>query len=137
MAVDTRIEFGDAVEARDPDRVLASLAADVRFYSPLRYRPFVGRDAVAAVLNIPASVFAFHDTFRYVRTLSGPDGWHALFFEAQIGGRFLEGVDYLRLDARGLVAELRVMMRPLAQIQMFAEQAIVLVGQLGIDLDAG
>jgi hypothetical protein len=137
MAVETRIKFREAVEARDADRVLASLAHDVRFYSPLRYRPFVGRDAVAAVLAVPASVFGFHDTFRYVRTLSGPDGWHGLFFEAQIGGRFLEGVDYLRLDAHGLVDELHVMMRPLAQIQTFAEEAIVLIGQLGIDLDAG
>jgi hypothetical protein len=118
-----RIVFREAVEARDVEGVRASLAAEVRFYAPLRYRPFVGRDEVAAVLSIPASVFAFHDSFRYTRTLSGPDRWYGLFFEAEVGDRFLEGVDYLRLDANGLVDELRVMMRPLAQIQTFAQEA--------------
>jgi hypothetical protein len=130
---DTRVAFRDAVEARDVEAVRASLAPGVHFYAPLRYRPFVGRDEVAAVLSIPASVFAFSDTFRYTRTLTGPDRWYGLFFEAQVGDRFLEGVDYLRLDADGLVDELRVMMRPLAQIQTFANQAAVLFGGLALE----
>jgi hypothetical protein len=130
---DMPIAFRSAVEARDADAVRESLAPGVHFYSPLRYRPFTGRDEVAAVLSIPASVFAFHDTFRYTRTLTGPDGWAALFFEAQVGDRFLEGVDYLTLNGDGLVDELRVMMRPLAQIQTFAERAVVLFESLALE----
>jgi hypothetical protein len=124
------IAFRVAVEARDPDLARAALAPQVRFFAPIRYRPFVGRDEVAAVLAIPATLFAFHDSFRYTRTLSGADGWHGLFFEAEIEGRRFEGVDYLQLDANGLVAELRVMMRPLAEVQAFAAAAAELAQQL-------
>jgi hypothetical protein len=127
--VDHEILFRDAVEARDLERVRASLAPDVRFYSPIPAEPFVGRDEVASILAIPAAVFGFHDTFRYTRTLVGSDNWYAIAFEAQLADGLLEGVDLLQLDDDGLVVELRVFMRPLAQIEAFAAAAYELLAQ--------
>jgi hypothetical protein len=111
--------FKVAVEARDRAAVVSCLAPNVRFYPPIRFTPFTGRDEVASMLDIPAAVFAFHDAFRYTRVFVDGDE-QALFFEATIDGRSIEGVDLLRLDHDGLVAEIRVMMRPLAEIQRFA-----------------
>jgi hypothetical protein len=119
---DAKLAFKAAVEARDPAAVRSCLASDVRFYPPLRFTPFTGRDDVASMLEIPAAVFAFHDSFRYTRVFVDGDE-QALFFEATIDGRSIEGVDHLRLDQNGLVTELRVMMRPLAEIQRFAAAA--------------
>jgi SnoaL-like domain len=119
---DATLAFKAAVEARDAAAVRACLAPNVRFYAPLRYAPFIGRDEVASILQIPAAVFTFHDSFRYTRVFD--DGDHqALFFEAMIEDRSIEGIDLLRLDQNGLVTEIRVMMRPLATIQRFAALA--------------
>lgn len=120
--------FQQAIEACDHNAARRSLAPDVVFHSPIRFSPFVGRDEVASILHIPATVFAFHDSFRYTSVL-GTGSEQALFFEGQIGGRTIEGVDYLRLDENGLVTELRVMMRPLAEIQRFAVAAAELLAR--------
>jgi SnoaL-like domain len=125
---DTGLAFKAAMEARDAAAVHRCLAPDVRFHSPIRYTPFEGRDAVAAVLQIPAAVFVFRDGFRYTRVFSAGND-RALFFEAEIDGRSIEGVDLLRLDHHGLVAELWVMMRPLAEIQRFAVAAAEIIRQ--------
>jgi hypothetical protein len=118
----TPLLFQTAVEARDHDRIKASLAPDVVFYSPIPDWPFRGREQVAAILRLPAAVFALHDSFKYTTVMSTGDE-HALFFQAEIEGEFFEGVDYIRSDVDGLVAELRVMARPLAQIERFSQRA--------------
>jgi hypothetical protein len=123
-----RTRFQAAVEARDLDAVREALAPDVRLYSPLKYTPFEGRDVVAGILRIPAAVFGFDDAFRYTSVFSHGDE-HALFFESKIDGRRIEGVDFLRVDERGLVTELRVLMRPLAEVQRFAERAAQMLDQ--------
>jgi hypothetical protein len=116
---EANLAFKAAVEARDTAAVRACLAEDVRFHAPIRHTPFTGRDEVAAILQIPAEVFAFSDSFRYTRVFDDGEQ-QALFFEAMIEDRSIEGVDLLRLDENGLVTEIRVMMRPLAMIELFA-----------------
>jgi hypothetical protein len=123
------LAFQLAVEARNHDLIKASLAPDVVFFSPIPAAPFRGRDQVAAILHLPAAVFAFADTFRYTTTMRAGDE-HALFFEAEIDGEFFEGVDYIRTDVEGLVAELRVMARPLEQIQRFSDKAKAILASL-------
>jgi SnoaL-like domain len=125
---DTTIAFQRAIEARDHDALRAALAPDVVFHSPIRYTPFTGRDDVADILRIPAQVFAFHDSFRYTSVL-GEGQEHALFFEGEIDGRLIQGVDHVRMDGDGLVTELRVMIRPLPQLQRFADKAAELLSR--------
>lgn len=122
--------FQAAVEQRDSDAVTASLAEDVTFHAPLQHTPFEGRDLVGAILTIPARVFAFSDTFRYTRAITD-DHWHALFFVAELpNGKQLEGVDLVHVDDFGLVDELRVMMRPVAQLNEFLAYAEPLIAEM-------
>jgi hypothetical protein len=102
--------FRAAVEARDHAAMVAALAPDVSFHSPVTFKPFEGRDAVAVVLGAVLQVF---ESFRYTDELAG-DGTLALVFEARVGDRDLQGLDLLRLDGDGLIEDLTVMVRPLS-----------------------
>jgi hypothetical protein len=102
--------FRAAVEAADPERLVATLAPDVRFRSPVVYRPYEGREAVGALLRVVMSVF---EDFRYLDELRGGD-LELLRFEARVGDREIEGVDLVRWNADALVGELVVMIRPLS-----------------------
>jgi hypothetical protein len=109
--------FRTAVEQQDHAAMVALMAPDVRFNSPVAFRPFVGRDAVAELFWNLLEVF---EDFAYVDELEG-EGTHALVFNASVGGRELQGLDHLRVDDRGLVAEFTVMIRPMSGLQAIAE----------------
>lgn len=127
------LAFRQAVQNKDLEGLRATLATDVAFYSTLSHQPWRTRATVGELLSIPAQIFAFRDDFRYTRHLAGPDAWHALFFEGALpSGRTFEGVDYLHLDQHGLVDELRVLMRPLPQINEFATHAAELLERQGL-----
>ncbi|MCS7477677.1 nuclear transport factor 2 family protein [Umezawaea endophytica] len=119
MAV-AKHRFRVAVETRDMDALVASLAPDVVFYPPIRDAPLRGREAAVAGLRFAAKAFAFTDRFRYVDELAGASSV-ALVFETEIDGQFLEGVDYLVLDEDGLVRELRISMRPVSAAQKYLD----------------
>jgi hypothetical protein len=95
----------------------ASLHPDVVFKSPAVFTPYEGREAVMGVLQHVVEVL---EDFRYTDELTG-NGTHALVFEAQVGGKSVQGWDYLTVDADGLVTELVVMMRPLKGLIAVAE----------------
>ena len=111
--------FRAAVESRDHDRIVALLAADVVFRSPVVFRPYHGRDSLAAILLAVMRVF---EDFRYEREI-GADGAadHALVFRARVGDRELEGCDFLHTDESGLIDEFCVMVRPLSGALALAE----------------
>ena len=100
--------FRAAVESGDHAAMTALLAPDVRFFSPVAFKPFVGRDDVAEVLRQVMAVFA---DFHYVDELDG-SGTHALVFRATVDGKQVEGLDHLRFDDAGLIREFTVMIRP-------------------------
>jgi ketosteroid isomerase-like protein len=111
--------FRAAVEARDLDALLALLAEDVVFRSPVVFRPYEGRDAVTPILRAVLEVF---EDFRYVREIGADDAAdHALVFETSVAGRQLEGCDFLHVGADGLVSEFTVMVRPLSATLALAE----------------
>jgi hypothetical protein len=100
--------FRRAVEAGDADAMAAALDPDVRFKSPVVFRTYEGRDAVMTLLSAVVDVF---EDFRYVDELHG-DTSSCLVFEARIGDRDVDGIDYLRHGPDGLVTEFMVMVRP-------------------------
>ena len=102
--------FRAAVEAGDLPAMIEALAPDVSFHSPVTFKPFEGRDAVAMVLGAVVQVF---EDFRYTDELTG-DGTLALVFEAKVGDRDVQGLDILRFDADGLIEDFTVMVRPLS-----------------------
>jgi hypothetical protein len=100
--------FRKAVESGDADAMAAALDPDVKFKSPVVFRTYEGRDAVMMLLAAVVEVF---EDFRYVDELHG-DGSTCLVFQARVGDRELDGVDYLRHGPDGLVTEFMVMVRP-------------------------
>jgi hypothetical protein len=117
MSAATASEFRRAVEAWDLEGLTALLAPDIVFHSPVTHHPFIGRETVSALLTLVSQTF---EAFRYTDELE-MDGGHALIFRARVGDRDLEGIDLLRFDGDGLIADFTVMIRPLSGLIPFAQ----------------
>jgi hypothetical protein len=128
--VSTASDFRAAVEALDIDAARALLAPDIVFHSPVTFHPFVGRETVGALLTLVAETF---EDFRYTDELAASDGSHALIFRAAVAGRELEGIDLLRFDADGLIADLTVMIRPLSGLAALAQAMAEKVAATGLE----
>lgn len=114
---ETAARFRAAVEAGDLAAAGELLAEHVVFHSPVTFHPFVGRETVSRLLGLVGETF---QDFRYTDELQ-TDGAHALIFRASAEGRELEGIDLLRFDADGLIADFTVMLRPLSGLVPFAQ----------------
>jgi hypothetical protein len=113
----TRHAFREAVEAHDWDAGIERLADDVVFRSPVVFKPYEGKAAVAVLLRAVSEVF---EDFRYVAELESEDGM-ALVFEARVGDRELQGLDFLRFDENDRIREFTVMVRPMSGMHALAE----------------
>lgn len=112
--------FVDAIHARDTEAVKAALAPEVRFLSPVVFKAYEGRDVVGLILT-EGAMKVFED-FEYVHRLEDPEARVAtLIFRANVGGRALDGLDLMTFDDDGLIAELKVMVRPLSGTNALAE----------------
>jgi hypothetical protein len=109
--------FRAAIERRDIDAVGGLLAEEVVFHSPVTFHPFVGRETVTRLLGLVAQVF---EDFRYTDELQ-VEGAHGFIFRAMVGDREIEGIDLLRFDDQGLIADFTVMLRPLSALVPFAQ----------------
>jgi hypothetical protein len=109
--------FRELIESGDVDGIGELFAEDIVFHSPITFHPFLGRETVARLIGQVAQVF---EDFRYTDELEG-DGTHALIFRASVAGRDLEGIDLLRFDAQGLIADFTVLVRPMSGLVPFAE----------------
>ncbi len=99
--------------------MIALLADDVVFNSPIVFKPYRGRDAVAPILWAVSRVF---EDFRYVAEIGAEDARdQALVFKARVGDRELHGCDFLHTDDDGLIDEFSVMVRPLSAAVALAE----------------
>jgi limonene-1,2-epoxide hydrolase len=125
--------FRRAVEAQDIEAAMALLADDVQFRSPVVFKPYQGREAVAALLRAVSRVF---EDFRYEREIGASDARdHALVFRARVGDREIEGCDFLHVDEQGLIDDFCVMVRPLSGSLALAEamKAQLEAAQQGLD----
>ena len=91
-------------------------AEDVVFRSPVVFKPYEGRDASAAARG-RGEVF---EDFRYT-TRSRTGDTAVLVFEARVGRPRVDGVDILRFDDEGRIAEMMVMVRPMSGMNALAE----------------
>jgi hypothetical protein len=117
MSAEGASAFRAAVEAQDIGAVRSLLSEEIVFHSPVTFHPFCGRETVVRLLEEVAQVF---EDFRYTDELE-MEGAHALIFRASVGGRELEGIDLLRFDSEGLIADFTVMLRPLSGLVPFAQ----------------
>jgi SnoaL-like domain len=125
--------FRAAVEAEDAAAMTACLADDIRFFSPVVFRPYEGKDVVAAIL-VEGAMKVFRE-FRYRDQLEDGDT-AALTFDAKVGGREVQGLDLLRFDGAGRVAELTVMVRPMSGVHALAEEMGRRFEELGLGAPA-
>ena len=111
--------FRSAVEAQDIEAAITLLAEDVVFRSPVVFKPYHGREAVAPLLRAVSRVF---EDFRYEREI-GAEGAsdHALIFSARVGDRKLDGCDFVHTNEHGLIDDMCVMVRPLSGALALAE----------------
>ncbi len=92
------------------DRLDGIVADDVVFRSPVAHTPYPGRAAIALVLTTVNEVF---QDFRYHRSFVSDDGHSVVLeFSANVDGKALKGIDMIRFDAAGKIAEFEVMVRP-------------------------
>ncbi len=109
--------FRLAVERGDLEAAGELFAEDIVFHSPVTFHPFVGRDTVTRLLGEVVQVF---EDFRYTDELL-TEGAHALIFRASVADKEIEGVDLLRMNAQGEIADFTVLLRPLSGLVLFAQ----------------
>lgn len=108
--------FKAAAEAKDFSAIEEIFAEDVSFRSPVVFKPYEGREAVAMLLGAVVQVF---EDFRYTDQAETGDT-AALAFSARVGDRELDGIDLLRFDADGKVREMAVYVRPMSGVNALA-----------------
>jgi hypothetical protein len=108
--------FRTAFETRELDVWIGALAPDVVVRSPIIRTTFKGRDAVAELYEI---LFDALGRVDFTDEFAAGDS-HAFFWRADIGGRWVEGADIVRHDEQGKISEITALIRPLADIAVFA-----------------
>jgi len=110
--------FRRAAESKDFSKLEELFSEDVVFRSPAVFKPYSGLEALKLLLGAVAEIF---EGFRYLDQVETGDT-AVLIFEARVGDRELNGVDVLRFDEDGLIAELMVMIRPLSALNALVEE---------------
>jgi hypothetical protein len=109
--------FRAAAEAKDFSAIDDLFAEDVVFRSPVVFKPYEGRDAIALLLGAVAQVF---EDFRYTDQVETGDA-AALAFSARVGDRELDGIDFLHFDEGGRINRMEVFVRPMSGVNALAE----------------
>jgi hypothetical protein len=109
--------FRAAAESKDFSAIDDLFTEDVSFRSPVVFKQYEGRDAVAMLLGAVSQVF---EDFRYTGQTE-TDDTATLMFSARVGERELEGIDLLHFDDEGRINDMAVYVRPLSGIQALAE----------------
>ena len=116
------------------------LADDVVFYSPVVFTPQKGKAVTMLYLNAAGSVFGAaakpqgegegsSSRFHYTKQiLAGNQA--VLEFEAELGGKYVNGVDIITCDDEGRIVEFRVMLRPLQAVNMMHQQMMAMLEQM-------
>ena len=119
--------FRAAAESKDFSAIEELFTEDVGFRSPVVYKPYEGREAVAMLLGAVVRVF---EDFRYTDQVETGDV-ATLCFSARVGDREVEGIDLLRFDADGRVREMAVYVRPMSGVNALAEAMAKKLEELG------
>ena len=109
--------FRQAVEEKDVSAADELFAEEVTFRSPVVFKPYEGREAIAMLLGAVAQVF---EDFRYTDQVETGDA-AALAFSARVGDRELDGIDFLHFDDEGRIDQMAVYVRPMSGMHALAE----------------
>ncbi|MFD5704189.1 nuclear transport factor 2 family protein [Streptomyces lasiicapitis] len=124
---DTAARFRTAIEKRELAVVEELFTPDIRFYSPVKFQPFEGREMVMGLFGVLLRLF---EDFRYVGSYEGTaqtsvDGSEAasavLLFRTTVAGKEIHGIDLLHFDEDGRIKEFTVMVRPQSAVQALGQ----------------
>jgi hypothetical protein len=110
-------QFRAAAEAKDFSSIDDLFTEDVAFRSPVVFKPYEGREAVAMLLGAVVQVF---EDFRYTDQVETGDA-AALAFSARVGDKELDGIDFLHFDGEGRVERMEVFVRPMSGVHALAD----------------
>lgn len=111
-----------------PSDLAAIIREDAVFHSPVVHTPQEGRDTVVAYLAAAGQTIG-NDSFSYVRELV--DGNDALLeFTTEMDGVHVNGIDLIRFDEDGMIADFKVMVRPLKAVNKVWEQMAAQLEQM-------
>lgn len=104
----------DAIGRRDASALPGIVAEDAVFRSPAAHTPQEGRDVTVGYLSAAFVVLGpdltYHD--EWVRERDA-----VLRFTTVVDGKDVEGIDLIRWDDDGLIAEFTVMIRPFKALE--------------------
>ena len=107
------------VASGDRDLLGQLLSEHIVFRSPFVQSPIPGRPATVLVLTTVLQIF---ENFRYHRSfIAGPHDV-ALEFAANIGKWQLKGIDLIKFNEAGEMAEFEVMIRPIKALAALGEE---------------
>jgi hypothetical protein len=114
-----------AIASRDASS-LPPIRDDAVFRSPMAHKPYHSAAAVKLVLGTVINVF---ENFAYHRELATADGLNVVLeFSATVNGKDIKGIDLIRFDDEGRIAEIEVMVRPFSGLQALGEEMARRVG---------
>ena len=102
-----------------PSDLAAIIREDAVFHSPVVHTPQKGRDLVAYLAA--AGQTLGNDSFTYVRELVDEHD-ACLEFTTEMDGIHVNGVDIIRFDEEGMIADFKVMVRPLKAVNKVWEE---------------
>ncbi|MEU3355085.1 nuclear transport factor 2 family protein [Streptomyces sp. NPDC037389] len=126
----TADRFRVAVDNRDLAALDDLFTDDIRFYSPVKFRPFEGKPTVLALFKVLLRTF---EDFRYVGHYAGEAETSAdgttrpsavLLFRATVEGKQIHGIDLLHFDDDGRIGEFTVMVRPRSAVHTMGEAVL-------------
>ena len=111
--------FRRGVESKDVAVMMEAFADGAVLHSPITFKPFEGKEAIARLLGILMQVF---QDFRYTDELTADDGTKALIFRTRVGDRDVEGLDLIRFDDAGRIRDFTVMVRPRSAVEALLKE---------------
>ena len=119
------------------------LHEDCVFWSPVIFRPQIGRELTKMYLSAASIVFPGDKdnessekeksgSFKYTKRVL--DGNHAVLeFETFIDDILVNGVDIITCDDDGLITEFKVMLRPQKAVEKAKEQMMLAIEKMDSD----
>lgn len=108
---------------------------DVVFYSPIVYTPQRGKAITTMYLQAAGQTLPGEKSgsgggeFRYTKQVMAGDT-AVLEFETTVEGKYVNGVDIIRVNEAGRIIEFRVMIRPLQAVNLVHEQMKSMLEQM-------
>ena len=98
----------------EPQALAAILRDDAVFHSPVVHTPQRGKPIVMAYLTAAGQTLG-NDSFTYLREVVDGDT-AVLEFQTEMDGIQINGIDMITFDEEGMIADFKVMVRPLKAI---------------------